>query len=48
MAKFQDPPEEKSMDCIMCGSVNTVIYVESAYNGHKRGECEKCGMRFME
>lgn len=48
MAKFQEPPEEKRMDCIICGGENTVVYVKSGYNGHKQGKCEKCGMRFME
>ena len=48
MKKFQEPPEEKRMNCFLCGGVNTVIYTESRYNGHKHGECENCGAMFME
>ena len=36
------------MDCFQCGGKNTVDYVISFYNGHKRGQCNKCGAKFIE
>lgn len=42
------PPEIKHEDCFNCGGKNTVEYTESTLNGHKRGECINCGMKFME
>ena len=42
------PPEVKHMDCFKCNGKNTVEYTESRYNGHKRGKCSACGMKFME
>lgn len=48
MEKFQEPPEEKRMDCFWCGGVNTFVYTESRYNGHRSGCCTKCGIRFIE
>lgn len=39
-------PEVKTMKCFQCGG--TVEYVESKYNGHKRGHCRDCGMSFIE
>ena len=38
----------KHMDCWQCGGKNTIEYVVSKYNGHKRGYCKSCGMSFME
>lgn len=41
-------PDKGTMDCFQCGGKGTVEFVRSKYNGHKHGECKKCGMRFME
>ena len=48
MEAYNKPPEVKIMDCFSCGGIGTVEYTESRYNGHKRGHCTKCGMRFIE
>jgi hypothetical protein len=40
--------EVKTMDCFVCGGKDTVEYITSNYNGHKRGHCTKCGMQFIE
>lgn len=48
MQEFNTPPDEKRMDCFMCGEKDSIIYTESKYNGHKRGHCEKCGIQFIE
>ena len=39
-------PETEYMSCPMCGGKMMVNV--SRYNGHRRGRCEECGMRFME
>lgn len=36
------------MDCFSCGGKGTVEYMQSKYNGHKRGHCTKCGTTFIE
>ena len=46
--EFEKPPEVHTMDCFMCGGKGTMQYTISSYNGHKNGECAKCGTRFIE
>ena len=46
LIEWLTPPEVKTMKCFQCGG--TVEYVESKYNGHKRGHCRDCGMSFIE
>ena len=43
-----EPPEIKVMDCFVCGGKGTLQYIESKYNGHRHGECSRCGMRIFE
>ncbi len=38
----------KRMDCFCCDGKNTMVYVQSRFNGHKRGFCTKCGSSFIE
>ena len=48
LAEFAKPPEVEHMDCFLCGGKGTVEFTRSKPNGHKHGQCNKCGMRFME
>lgn len=41
-------PDTGTMDCFKCGGKGTVRFIRSKYNGHKSGECTKCGMSFIE
>lgn len=46
--EWEQPQKIEYMDCLMCGGKGTVEYTRSRYNGHKRGKCVACGMRFIE
>ena len=48
LIEHEKPPEVHAMDCFICDGKGTVQYTVSRYNGHKSGECSKCGMRFIE
>lgn len=46
--EWEQPAKVEHMDCFMCGGKGTVEYTRSRYNGHKRGKCTACGIRFIE
>ncbi len=46
--EFEKPSEIERTNCIMCGSVNSVVGTRAKTNGHFHGKCEKCGAVCME
>ena len=45
--KAYNKKDEWYEDC-HCGGKGTLHIIRSKYNGHKRGSCSACGMRFIE
>lgn len=45
---FGGVDREYTEDCFMCGAKNGIKGWISGYNGHHRGVCSVCGIRFIE
>ena len=45
---FGGVDREYTEDCFMCGAKNGIKGFISGYNGHHRGVCSVCGIRFIE
>ena len=46
--EMSEPPEEETIDCLLCGGEGTMKGYRAKVNGHFHGKCEKCGAVMME